>query len=99
VARRKDVFVSDSIVTIPVYDTGTVLPPPAPPASVTVIGFLQVFLNPQSAALPDPFAPTPPPHEIPAVIINQIGCGTDSTGTAVYGNGPSAVPVRLITPP
>jgi hypothetical protein len=63
-----------------------------------VIGFLQVFLNPQSAVLPNP-ATDAPPYQIPVTIINQIGCGTDSTGTPIYGNGPSAVPVRLITPP
>ena len=89
-----DVLVSDSVVTIPVYDSNGVAPPP----TVDVIGFLQVFLNPQSAVLPNP-ATDAPPYQIPVTIINQIGCGTDSTGTPIYGNGPSAVPVRLITPP
>jgi hypothetical protein len=83
-------------VTIPVYKTS--LSTQAPSSPVTVIGFLQVFLNPHSAALPTPPA-SPPPYSIPVTIINQIGCGTDATGTPVYGNGPSAVPVRLITPP
>jgi hypothetical protein len=96
-ARGQDVLVSDSLVTIPVYDTGATSgnQPGPPPNPVTVIGFLQVFLNPQSNVLPYPLAPT----QIPVTIINQIGCGIDSSGTPVYGNGPSAVPVRLITPP
>jgi hypothetical protein len=91
-----DVLVSDSLVTIPVYRTNKKLT--APPNFVTVIGFLQLFLNPLSAPMPNP-ALSPPPYSIPATIINQIGCGTNATGTPVYGNGPSAVPVRLITPP
>lgn len=91
-AQGKDILVSDSIVTIPVYDIGTNTLPPSNP--VTIIGFLQVFLNPQSLALPSPTT-----GQIPVIIINQIGCGTNAAGTPVYGNGPSAVPVRLITPP
>ena len=91
-----DVLVSDSLVTIPVYNSSGLTAPKN--ASVTVIGFLQVFLNPHSAALPTPPA-SPPPYSVPVTIVNQIGCGTDATGTPVYGNGPSAVPVRLITPP
>lgn len=99
-AQGQNVLLSDSIVTIPVYDTGVnsgtqVLN--APPASVNVIGFLQVFLNPQSAGMP--YAGANSSNEIPVTIINQIGCGIDATGNPVYGNGPSAVPVRLITPP
>ena len=98
-AQGQNVVISDSIVTIPVYDTGvnTGFPAPVPTNPVTVIGFLQVFLNPQSNTLPDPTGTGP--YQIPVTIINQIGCGTRSGGTFVYGNGPSAVPVRLITPP
>ena len=36
---------------------------------------------------------------IQTIVINMIGCGTNASGTPIYGNGPSAVPVRLITPP
>ncbi len=104
--QTQDVLVSDSLATIPVYDTlvnsGT--KPGAPASTVTVIGFLQVFINPQSAVLPVVgVSRIPPPaatyYQLPVTIINQIGCGTDSTGTPVYGNGPSAAAVRLITPP
>ncbi len=54
-AIGKDVMVSDSIVTIPVVDVypGMPTPPTTGNPNVTVIGFLQVFLNSSaSAALP-----------------------------------------------
>lgn len=97
-AVGKNLLVSDSLVTIPVYQSsyGPPSPPSAPTSPVTVIGFLQVFLNPQSAVLP--YVGTQSNYELPATIVNIVGCGTDVTGTTVYGNGPSAVPVRLITP-
>lgn len=101
-AQNQDVLVSDSIVTIPVYDTlvNTGNPPAAPLATVNVIGFLQVFINPQSAVILPAIGATPlQTYQLRATIINQIGCGRNSSGTPVYGNGPSAVPVRLITPP
>lgn len=86
-AIGKDVMVSDSLVTIPVYDSpGS--PPPAPGATVTVIGFLQVFLGRPNAA-----------NQIPATVINMVGCGNTAAGAPILGNGPSAVPVRLVTPP
>ncbi len=102
-AQTQDVLVSDSLVTIPVYDTrvNTGPPPPGPPpGQVDVIGFLQVFLNPQSDVIVPAIGATPlQTYQLKATIINMVGCGTFATGTPVYGNGPSAVPVRLITPP
>jgi Flp pilus assembly protein TadG len=92
-AVGKDVLVSDSLVTIPVFDsTGS-----APGPTVDVIGFLQVFLNPL-ATKTLPLGGPASPNEIPATIINIIGCGTRSTGTPILGNGASPVAVRLITP-
>ncbi len=97
VTSEKDVLVSDSLVTIPVYDstTGTA---PGVGASVTVIGFLQVFLNPLAASMPVP-PPAPPLAQIPVTIINMVGCGTGVTGQPILGNGASPVTVRLISPP
>jgi hypothetical protein len=93
-AVGQPVLVSDSLVTIPVinYPPGT---PPSP--NVTVIGFLQVLLNPQSAPLPAP--PPAGAFQIPAMIINMAGCGTSTTGSPILGNGASPVAVRLISPP
>jgi hypothetical protein len=90
-AVGKEVMVSDSLVTIPVINN----PPPNTPTSSTVqvIGFLQVFLNPQSLAMPLPA------NQISATIINMAGCGTSATGQPIFGNGASPVAVRLISPP
>jgi hypothetical protein len=92
-AIGNDVLVSDSLVTIPVINN----PPGTPTNPVTVIGFLQVFLNPQSTTMP-----LPPPagmNQIAVTIINMAGCGTGATGQPILGNGASPVAVRLISPP
>jgi hypothetical protein len=86
-AVGKDVMVSDSLVTIPVYNSTA----SAPPQTVTVIGFLQVFLNPTGVIMTG--AP-----KIPATVINMVGCGTGATGQPVLGNGSSPVAVRLVSP-
>jgi len=95
-AVNQPVLVSDSIVTIPVIDVAG----GAPPTTVTVIGFLQVFLNPQSVQLPIPAPPAPTgSYQIPVTIINMAGCGNTATGNPILGNGASPVAVRLISPP
>jgi Putative Flp pilus-assembly TadE/G-like len=92
-ASNTDVFVSDSIVTVPVFDSSQ-WPPNEP---VQVIGFVQLFLAPAGGRTR---AGGPSAGLVSTTVINMIGCGTGATGTPfVYGNGPSAVPVRLITPP
>jgi hypothetical protein len=91
-AIGNDVPVSDSLVTIPVYDSGAAVPP----ATVTVIGFLQVFLNPDSVSLPSPAPPTN--NQIPVTIINMAGCGNTTATPPILGNGASPVAVRLISP-
>ncbi len=95
-AVGQDVMVSDSLVTIPVINN----PPPNPPTNpVNVIGFLQVFLNPQSATMPLSSPPAGGPNQIPVTIVNMAGCGTSATGQPILGNGASPVAVRLISPP
>jgi hypothetical protein len=86
-AVGNDVLVSDSLVTIPVINTTT----GKPGTTVTVIGFLQVFLNHTGAVMDN--AP-----EIPVRIVNLAGCGTGATGQPILGNGASPVAVRLISP-
>ena len=85
----KNVLVSDSIVTLPVYNSIAATPPPG---SVQVIGFVQLFMNydGQNTNV------GPPAKPIKTAIVNLVGCGTGATGTPIYGNGPSAVAVRLI---
>jgi Flp pilus assembly protein TadG len=100
-AVAKDIMVSDSLVTIPVIDDPSPNPAPTPSSpGVTVIGFLQVFLNP-SATKGYPYATgLSSPNEIPATIINIAGCGAAASGlTPIQGNGASPVAVRLISPP
>ena len=82
---------SNSIVSFPVYDSA----PPAPPingsgtSSVTIIGFLQVFINSVNTGN----------NSVNVTVLNVAGCGngTNPTGAAVSGTSP--VPVRLITYP
>jgi len=92
VAAGTDILVSDSLVTVPVYNsTGAV-----PTSPVTIIGFVQLFLNPDGLGVPNG-----PPNEdhILTRIVNLAGCGTGATGQPILGNGASPVPVRLISPP
>jgi hypothetical protein len=82
---------SDSIVTVPIYDSLVTLPPGSTP-NVTIVGFLQVFVNQVDPILVGGVAVT---------VLNVAGCGNGSTTTVgptpLYGTSP--VPVRLITPP
>ncbi len=85
---------SNSIVTIPIYDgNGTTLLPinGANQAPVTIVGFLQVFINVINAGGID--------GSLNVTVLNVAGCGTGVPAgtTPVYGTSP--VPVRLITPP
>jgi len=83
------VTTSDSIVTVPVFDQSTV-PPGLPPVSpVTIVGFLQVFID---QAFPGGGGPKA--GEFHVTVVNVSGCGATATAPAVASN--SAVPVRLI---
>src|SRR5271157_89741 len=77
-----------SVVSLPIiYNTTAV--PSSGTKPVTVVGFLQVFIN-----------QVDPNGNVLVTVLNVTGCsnGTGQTvGTAVTGSSP--VPVRLITPP
>ena len=75
---------SNSIVTIPIYDStpGVPLPP-----QVTIVGFLQVFIN-----TVDGFG------NVNVTVLNVAGCTNTAAGNPTVA-GTSPVPVRLITPP
>jgi Flp pilus assembly protein TadG len=80
---------SNSIVTLPIYDSTAPLPlGPNPP--VTIIGFLQAFIQ-----------GVPAPGQMTVTVLNVAGCGNGNTtpvsATPRYGTSP--VPIRLITPP
>lgn len=90
-AAGNDVMVSSSLVTVPVFDsTGT-----APTSSVTIIGFVQLFLNPTGSRAPVGGVNI---GHVRTTVINIAGCGTGATGQPILGNGASPVAVRLISP-
>jgi hypothetical protein len=95
-----DVMVSDSLVTVPVFDVGAPIGPGPtfnPPTSpVQIVGFVQLFLNPNGLRT-RPWGPTP--GQVNTTVINMAGCGTGASGTPILGNGASPVAVRLISPP
>jgi hypothetical protein len=82
-------MVSDSLVTVPVFDTTGGVVPANP---VTIVGFLQLFLAPGGLA-------TPASGHMRATVINVVSCGSGWTANPIIGNGSSPVTVRLISPP
>ncbi|HWY55817.1 MAG TPA: pilus assembly protein TadG-related protein [Terriglobales bacterium] len=88
------VTTSNSIVTIPVIDPTTFQA--VSPFQVTVVGFLQAFVN-------EVHGSGNPHHagDIKVTVLNIAGCGNSPTTASpvVGGSGTSPVPVRLITPP
>jgi Flp pilus assembly protein TadG len=87
-----DVMVSDSLVTVPVFDVGSFN---TSGTNFQIVGFVQLFLNPNGAAAPG-FGPNR--GHVNTTIINMAGCGTGASGTPILGNGASPVAVRLISP-
>lgn len=79
---------STSIVTVPIYDQTTGSIAPTGESNVTIVGFLQVFINSV-----DPYG------NVDVTILNVAGCsnggGPDPVGNPVSGTSP--VPVRLIS--
>jgi hypothetical protein len=77
---------SNSIVSLPIYD-GSPLTINNSTAPVTIVGFLQVFVQ----------SVNPSDGSVVVTVLNVAGCGNAATNPPVFGNSP--VPVRLITPP
>jgi len=88
-ARGNNVVVSDSLVTVPVYDSSTLAPGSA---QVNIIGFVQLFLNPDGNQAPGANG------GVNTTVVNLVGCGTNASQTPILGNGASPVAVRLVTP-
>jgi hypothetical protein len=80
---------STSIVSLPIYDSSVPLTFTGTQAKVTIVGFLQVFINSVANGNPN------------VTVLNVAGCGNGTTNTVnpqpLYGTSP--VPIRLITPP
>jgi hypothetical protein len=81
---------SSSIVSLPIYQHTT--PITTSNQMVTVIGFLQVFINQVNADASG---------SVNVTVLNVSGCASDPTTTSAtpFVTGSSPVPVRLITPP
>lgn len=86
VASGSQITSSPSVVSLPIYDNSTTLTALST-TPVTVIGFLQVFINSVDSGT----------GNINVTVMNVAGCGNSATKPAVAGTSP--VPVRLITPP
>ena len=76
---------STSIVSLPIYDNSQAINGNGT-TRVTVIGFLQVFINYVDNH-----------GNLNVTVMNVAGCGNAASGTALTGTSPA--PVRLITPP
>ena len=90
VPAAQNVVVSDSLVTIPVANTSGSFWNPVS-GDVQIIGFVQLFLNPSGSGAGTTGG-------VQAIVTNLVECGISSSAQPIYGNGPSAVAVRLIHP-
>jgi len=80
---------SNSIISLPIYDDTTAADfTLVNPTSVTIVGFLQVFVNNINAA----------DGSLQVTVLNVAGCGNNASTTGAV-TGTSPVPVRLVTPP
>jgi Flp pilus assembly protein TadG len=87
VAVRGDYITSsNSIMSLPIYDATATTITSAGPNNVTIVGFLQVFVNYVN-----------PDGSLNVTVMNVAGCGNNATSRAVTGSSP--VPIRLVTPP
>jgi hypothetical protein len=84
------VSTSDSIITVPLFDN-RVLPLPAN-GQVTIVGFLQLFVNYAGRG----GGAGAQQGNLDTYILNVVGCGSAGPGPAVSGGGASPIPVRLI---
>ena len=87
---------SDSIITIPLYDGHELCPGGSCGFTITIVGFLQVFITDV-----DPGAQ----GRVDAIILNVAGCGSGGSGSdgggsdgsgTIVNSGGSLFPVRLI---
>jgi hypothetical protein len=70
---------SDSIVTVPLYDGHELCPGGSCGTSVTIVGFMQMFVR----------RVTNPQNTVEAYILNVSGCGAGGGGTMSCGTGGS----------
>jgi hypothetical protein len=88
-AAGSPISVSNSIVSLPIYDNTANITPNTSNNQVTFVGFLQVFID-----AVDQYG------DVEVTVLNVAGCGNGATGipnAPIVANSPIAV--RLITPP
>lgn len=89
VGSNNVITTSNSIVTVPIFDSaGTPFPRGNHEPPVTIVGFLQVFINNVNTAN----------GNMNVTVMNVAGCSNDAAGNPTV-TGTSSVPIRLITPP
>jgi Flp pilus assembly protein TadG len=79
---------SNSIVSLPIYDSAGATIASNRTTNVTFVGFLQVFIN-----AVDQYG------NVNVTILNVVGCSNGSGSVGAPALGSSPVPIRLITPP
>ena len=79
---------SNSVVSVPIYDSATSVAQNPTTQPVTIVGFLQVFINQV-----DQYG------NVSVTVLNVAGCGNGSSTPNPPIPGTSPVPIRLITPP
>jgi len=102
---------SDSIVTVPLYDGSDLCPGGSCGPNVTIVGFLQVFVNSVDLSdvgsrcdrCPQPKTCIAAQGNVHVTVLSVAGCGSSgstggSSGTPL-GSGGSTIPVRLIQGP
>jgi len=85
VSANAVVTTSNSIVTLPIFDGSSPFAPGSGPP-VTIVGFLQVFIN-----------NVDPTGHLNVTVLNVSGCSSNAANSPVTGTSP--VPVRLVTRP
>lgn len=82
------IMTSDSIISVPIYNSTSAAPPPG--SSVTIIGYLQLFINSVDNAT----------GNFTATVLNVSGCGNaPAPSTTAIQGAATSVPVRLIQTP
>jgi Flp pilus assembly protein TadG len=83
--QNQVITTSNSIMTIPLFDNTANLPPGNSQPSVSIVGFLQVFVTGVHHS-----------GNIDVNVLNVAGCGNNAS-TSLSAPGSSPVPVRLIS--
>jgi hypothetical protein len=86
VALSAPISTSDSIITLPIFQTVA--------GTLYITGYVQVFVNSTNDSTLNPAG-----GDLDVTILNVIGCAGALAPPSISGGGVTPVPVRLITPP